>query len=471
MEVISAPRVIVSGVAAGVGKSLITIGLATALRQKGVGVSCCVIRPALLQASILKRVTGRFTNCLDCRLLGSDQIMSSVFRASLGADLILIEGCGGLYDGYNAGSLHGSDAEVARLTETPVVLLLDLRAMGNSIAALLKGYADFAEGVKVVAAIGNRCVNSGRGRVETNSYDAGFYRLALDTFGAVPLLGALPELDLLASPPPAYACQARNLTSLPRQFFVDLAAAVAKNINLDELFLLAEKAPRVGVNEVEGKVGSRRRARIAVSDDSCFGVCFQDNFDLLRYYGAEVVSFSPLADEKLPDRIGAVYFTGGAIAEYGVDLANNISMHNSIREFARAGGVLYSEGAGTAYLAREYVIERDQSPMPGVGVVPITCQLRSSRFIYEEVEVLEETAIGLEGTKVKGLSLDEWDIFDDERMVKALKVERAGRPTVVEGYSPTAQSLCMFSFLHFASNPSVARNLVDAAEVVYPIRR
>lgn len=468
MELISAPRIIISGVASGVGKSLLTIGLATALRQKGISVSCCVVRPALLQASILRRITNRFINCLDTRMLSSNQILSSVFRAGLGSDLVLIEGCGGLYDGYNAGSLHGSDAEIARLIESPVVLVVDLRNIGNSVAALLRGYTDFAEGVKVVGAIGNRCAKLNRR--EYSAYDSSFYNLALESFGLAPLLGALPELDLVAGPPPAYACQARNLTSLPRQFFVDLSAAITAQINLDNFIELASQAPRVGLNEEEGKAGSPRRTRIAVAEDSCFGVCFQDNFDLLRFYGAEVVSFSPLADEKLPDRIGAVYFTGGAIAEYGVDLANNISMHDSIRDFARKGGVVYSEGSGTAYLAREFVVEREASPIPGVGVVPITCQFKRSRFMYEDVEVLEEIALGLDGTKVKGISLDEWDVFDDERMVRALKVARSGRPISIEGYSPTAQSTCIFSFLHFGSNPQIAKNLVDAAEVVHSIR-
>lgn len=469
MEVISAPRIIVAGVGSAVGKSVLTMGLATALRQKGHSVSCCMIRPALLQASILRRISGRFVNCLDSRILSPAQIMSSTFRASLGANLLLIEGQGGLYDGYNAGSLHGSDAEIARITESPVLIVADLSKLGSSLAAVLRGYTNFVDGVNVVAAIGNRCVE--RSRRDEVSRDQAFYNLALRSYGMAPLLGAIPELKTTVSPPPNFAFQGGSFISLPRQLFVELASAINASVDLDRLLELAHQAPRVGLNEVEGKLGSARRTRIAVSEDSCFGVCFQDNLDLLRFYGADVVSFSPLADQQLPDGIGAVYLTGAAIAEYGPELAHNFSMIESLRKFSAQGGVIYSEGAGTAYLSREYVIGSNTSPLPGVGILPISCQWSPSELLYQDFVTLDETVFGQSAIVVKGLSTDQWRVYDDERLIKVLKVSTPGKATILDGFSPTSQSICTFSFLHFGSNPLIARNLVAAAEVVQSLDR
>lgn len=464
METLASPRIIVSGVSSGSGLSLVGIGLACELKRRGLSVSAAVISPNLHQAIIYRRLIGRAVRCFDDRLLTPGQNLVAAYQSSIGADLILIEGgSGGLYDGVSATSFRGSTAEMAGLIHTPVVLVADPAGFLNSLGALVKGYADAARDFAVAGTILNRVTFSEEELTGRREY----FETVLQTFGAGALFGMLPELKASVELPSGVLRQDLNRTSLPRQFLVELATLVNRSINIDAMLAAAARATPIKINDYEHRT-SERRARIAISDDSCFSLLFQDNLDLLRLHGAEIVPFSPLADSQLPRKIGGVYLTGAYLGEYGAELAANTSMKDSIRDFAEGGGVVYSEGAGTAYLSKSFKVPSGETHQ-GVGVIKGQAMPLGGKFSYIDAVTVDESIFGRAGLIVKGVNTGEWKLTGEEPMVKALRMSAIGTPAAAEGYSPGAQSLGTFALLHMGANPEFAKNLVDAAQVVQKI--
>ncbi|MBN8549926.1 MAG: AAA family ATPase, partial [Deltaproteobacteria bacterium] len=399
METLAASRIIVSGTAARSGASFMGVGLACELKRRGLGLSVCVISPNLHQAIIYRRLIGRAVRCLDDRLLTPGQNLVAAYQSSIGADLVLIEGAaGGLYDGSSPTSWRGSTAEMAALIHAPVALVTDPRGYGNSLGALIRGYVECARDFEVGGVILNRVplLEERKDQVR-EQYDS-----IMQTFGMRPVLGMVPELKSSVDLPTGSLRQDLNRTSLPRQFLVELTGLVNRYVDVDALLTAAARATEIRINDYDHRT-TERRARIAVSDDSCFSLLFQDNLDLLRYYGAEIVTFSPLADSALPRKVGAVYLSGAYLGEYGAEVAANTSMKDSIRDFAENGGVLYSEGSGTAYLSKSFKTTSGETH-EGVGVIKGAAVPNSGSFAYIDTVTVDESIFGRAGLIVKGVS-------------------------------------------------------------------
>ena len=450
------PRILLSGVSSGVGKSLIGLGLSMAARKRKVSISCMISGPRLLQASIYRRISGRNVRSIDNNLLDEKMLARAAYRAGVGADLILIEGTGGLYDTPDPETLRGSDAFVAKSLKCPVVLVVDGSKFGASLAAVIRGFTGFSEGVDIVGTIANRIAE----RNEFGESVKENINNSLRSAGFEPLIGAILETELEAELPSGPAQQQENKTLLPRQFLVDIEKLVSEHVDFDQLLELAKGAPAIEYDDIDNEPQGRT-TRIAVADDSCFCLTFQDNYELLRYFGAELVSFSPLADNALPPKIGGVYVPGAYLRDYGPDLARNSSMRNSIKEFAANGGAIYSEGSGTAFLSREFEIDGER--YEGAGVLNGTAQAVSELAAYSKATTLSDCVLGEQGATLTGYSTGEWKMIDDEGASFSLRVSEGGDKGYPEGYSPTSGAVMTFQFFHWGSNPQVARSFVEAA--------
>lgn len=460
MENLTVPRILVSGIAPGVGKSLLVVGLLMALRKRGISVSVSVCGSALMTSVLYRRLSGRNVRSLDAEILTNEQMLAGIGRAAVGADFLLIDGSRGLYDGYVPGTLHGSDAQIAAMTRTPTLLVVDNASIGTTQGVILQGLFRAAQGFPIAGTIFNRT------RALDDAENHEVLDALLQAFHLPENLGSLPLLEHGETLPALRVSQEKNTLSLSRQFFIDVGALVADHIDLDRVLESAAKAEPLQIPGM-GEVPQTRRAKIAVSDDPCFSLSFQDNLDLLRFYGAEVVSFSPLADMTIPRKVGAVYLTGGFIEEYAGELAANESMRRAIRDFASSGGVIYSEGAGTAYLCEEFQVLEGGAVYPGVGVLPGRAIRRGSTNIhYIQTLAVEDTVIGPEGGVTKGISSEEWQLASEASVMSGLRMTFQSGGTRVDGYSPGAQILSTFSFLHWGSNPAIAAHVVEAAAVV-----
>ncbi len=461
------PRLMISSGHSGVGKSVFGVGLAVALRKRNLSLAFGVKGPNLLQSNLYHRLTRRFTRSFDMQILTGYQTLETLRSASVGADIVIIEGEGGLYDGTRPGSLQGSDADFSASTGTPVALLLDPGEYDASFAAVVRGFVDLARSFRIGGVIANRLQTSS---TSVTPKGRSFFDAALHGFNMNPLLGALPEAKNIAPVTRGrYSFREDGQAVFPRQFFLSLGELVESYVDLERLLEIADTAPPIEL-ETDIPIPSMRRCRIGVADDSCFSICFQDNLDLLRMNGAQLVSFSPLADSRLPDNVGGIYVPGGNIGEYAKELASNEEMKNAIREFVSEGGIVYSEGAGTAYLCQEYSLGFDREQrVSGVGIIKCTAQAYEPFLNYTESVAVEDCILGLRGTPIKGISVNGWVAENDLGVFKVLNLSYAREKPVPEGYSPSAQVLGTFCFNNFASNPVVARQLVDACEVVRPL--
>ncbi len=462
MERISVPRVVISGLVPHVGKSLIMIGLAAELRQRGVSVSCCVVGTNFQQASLLRGMTERYVHSLDPSIESQGQILESIYMAGLGADIILIEGQGTLLNQVAGGEfVGGPDSYIARLAYSPICPVLDGYSSDREILDLLKLHSELLPNLDIGAPIANRLPADQAGLL------AAVKRIndALVSDKRSPLLGVIPTILNPEELPPYGIMQTRKSSPLSRQYLMELSSIVAKCVDVDELMALAKKAPTIVLEDYSYTPASRR-CKIAVSMDNAFGACFQDNLDYLKMYGADIVPFSPLADTGLPRGIGGVYITGAFLQEYGSDLIRNTPMLFALRKFHEDGGAIYSEGSGTAYLCREFQLADGRSRLNGVGIVPTLAVKGDQDEWTFKGTLLEDSVLGGRDMPISGVSTGDWQVNNPERMLRCLRMIKPNIGSMVEGFSPTGQVFSTFSFLHWGTNPLFAKNFVEASSVI-----
>lgn len=463
------PRILIAGSGPQAGKSLTVLGLLVALRKQGLSVSCCITGEALHLALVYSRITRRYTRVLDRAILGRPELLATIYQASLGADIVIIDGQGELYDGRMPGSLVGSDAEIAAITGTPVIVVHQPADLSEGIVPLVRSLTSRADGPTITGLIANRLPADTEGDPFLPHPGILTLNRHLQAEKLPAFIGGIPQGASPLVLPVTELSQDENRTSLPRQLFIDAGNLAHNHIELDVLLKFASMAAPLEVSPIVEQPTSRL-CRFAVTDDSCFNLCYQDNLDLIRYCGGELVPFSPLADSALPRRVGGLYVTGAYLKGYGEDLSRNESLRRSIKQFADAGGVIYSEGAGTAYLCRTFQLEKGGPALPGVGLIPADAFPAPQRRSLLEAETVDDSVLGFSGIMLRGISTGEWALGGlhtgvGHHMVNTLRVQMPGHEPVNEGYSATSQSCSTFHFLHFGSNPLVAKSLVEAAQV------
>jgi cobyrinic acid a,c-diamide synthase len=453
MKRIDVPRLLISGLSAGVGKTTLMLAVLYELRRRGVQVAAAVTAPNLQVCTVFERLTGRPVGCLDPALLTRQQLMEGLDRISTGAELVLIDGSRGILD-TDDGKAGASDAELAILTHTPVLLVTDVRNQGSTLAAAVRGVQLVARGIEWAGVALNRLETSFEGRSELIA--------AFGRFNAVPPLVALPNLDPV---PPVLSNgvqQIRNATLLDRSFLTAAADSLTRGSDLEQLIARASAAPALECELPEITPGAR--VRVAVARDSCFCLLFQDNIEILRRHGAEMVEFSPLTDAGFPRDIDGVYLPGGYLGEYGVELAFNESLRAQFAAFLAAGGGLYAEGSSVAYLGTRYRSTTLDGEFPGVGVLNAVAAPRSesTRACRAEGALIESGAVGEAGDLVKGLYPFDWGFDRDPAASRILRVEPSNNKPLLEGFTHGANSFMSFGFWHFGSAPAMAATLLHS---------
>lgn len=477
MATSSVPRIGVIGIRSGAGKSFLVTGLILALRRRGISVACCVTGTAMHQATVYSRLIRRPVRSLDGALLSAKQLKDAVGQSGLGADMVLIDGQGGLYDTSASVDLDGSDASLARVTGTPCILVVDFHAITRSLAPIVGGFAHFPDAPQVEGVVINGLEKTNLAEQVNREKAVRDCDLILSAYDLPACLGCIPAAALTGSLPDRSMVQDENGAALPFQIFSEIERLVEQSIDVDQVVAVARLAEPLDYEENVAVV-SRGACRIAVASDSCFHVCYQDNIELLREFGAEIVNFSPLADASLPQGIGGIYLAGGCLGEYGESVESNRALMESIRMFVSQGGVLYSEGAGSALLCRSFKPLRSDRMLRGAGVLPFDAIEGPQHPEYARFRVLEHSVFGEFGVEVGGIVTSEWKIKDrlisatgESAVVDTLRYDLPGVGAVSDGFSVSAESCCSFNFLHFGSNPDLARALVVAASTYQRARK
>jgi len=435
--------IVVAGTHSGVGKTTITLGLIGALRRRGLIVQPFKVGPDFIDPLHHGQAAGRPSRNLDGWMLGPDVNLRRFAIATADADVAVIEGVMGLFDGSEGRSDRGSTAEMAKLLGLPVVLVIDAAAMARSAAAVIQGYLTFDSAVQVAGVILNNVGGAAH---------AGMIRDAVAD--SIPIFGALPRAADLVIPERHLGL---HLPHEGRQDYVEqVANLIEEHIDLDQLLSITSIPRPPTAMEANPPMP---RVRIGIARDEAFCFYYADNLELLAQAGAELVEFSPIRD-PLPPELDGLYVGGGYPELHANELAQNSGTTMAIREFAASGGPIYAECGGLMYLAKQLRVGDDVYPQ--CGVLPFGTSMPALlKLAYVEVE----TTGGLfgAGRSARGHVFHRSEISDKEPGPGCYQLRTSKGDQGEEGYTH-CNVLASYVHVHFASDPTLAGALVDRCE-------
>jgi cobyrinic acid a,c-diamide synthase len=455
---------VIAGTSSGSGKTTVTLGLLEALRRRGFVVQPFKVGPDFIDPGFHQRITGRPSYNLDGWMCSEETVVATVARQAANADLAVIEGMMGCFDGLDGTSESGSTAQIAKWLGAPVVLVVDANALARSAGAVVMGFERFDPGIDLAGVIFNRAGGSAHYQWMCEAL-TGVCR-------AMPL-GFLPRRGSLALPERHLGLVTAAEQGLPDGFLAELGDLTEAHLNMDHLLSLARSG--IGADAGEGPHASRevepRRtragepvARIGVALDRAFQFYYAANFDLLRSAGASLVFWSPMQDAALPD-VDGLYFGGGYPEAYAGHLSSNRDMIEAVRAFARSGRPIYAECGGLMYLA-ETLEDETGTHHRMAGLLPAAVRMTPKRLTlgYAEVEVIRDTPLAPAGTVRRGHEFHASRLDEVPASIPrayATRMRWAGAPRA-EGFL-IGNALLSYVHVHFGSNPQVARHLVAAA--------
>lgn len=456
-------KLVIAGTSSGVGKTTVATGLMAALRRRGLRVQPFKVGPDYIDPTYHSAATGVPSRNLDGWMVSENHLLELFERACRGADLAVIEGVMGLFDGFSGAEGAGSSAHIAALLGAPVLLVIDVSKMARSAGAMALGYARFDPQLRLGGFLLNRVAGESHYR---------WCREAIEGTDAGPVLGYLPRDSSLVLPERHLGLVPTDERPLEEGFLDRLVAQVESHMDLDGLLerlrtddrelMLEALSPQSPVPSLLFPAEPRARvAGIAVARDEAFSFYYQDNLDLLQAHGAELIPFSPLRDAGIPAGAGALYLGGGFPEVYAERLAANGSMLESIRRAAAEGMPIYAECGGLMYLCQG-IVNGEGVRHPMVGLVPGFCSMEQKRLNlgYTEVESVVETLLGPAGTRARGHEFhwSRWEGPDPSSCAYRV-LNRGGG---VEGYARD-NVLATFIHLHFGANPALAPAFVESA--------
>jgi cobyrinic acid a,c-diamide synthase len=450
-------RLVVAGTHSGVGKTTVATGLMAAFARLGRKVAGFKVGPDFIDPSYHALATGRASRNLDAFLSGTDLIAPLFAHGASGADLAIVEGVMGMFDGATGGGELASTAQVAKLLGAPVVLVVDCSAMARSVAAVVHGFVGFDPDVTVAGVILNR--------VGSDRHEA-LLREALQPSGP-PVLGVLHRRTALATPE-------RHLGLVPAaerridaaRTVAELATAIAEDCDLDAIEATASSAPTLAVppwdpsaaagTEVTGD--QRHAVRLGVASEPAFSFLYQENLELLEAAGAELIPFDPTSDTNLPDGISGLYLGGGFPETYAEALSANAPLRAAVRQFAASGAPVVAECGGLLYLARSL----DGQPM--CGVLPADARMtRSLTLGYRRAAATAASSLADIGTLARGHEFH----YSQIEPAAGGGAPGPGAAWLLDGERRegfvTGAVHASYLHTHWAAFPELALHLVDAA--------
>ncbi len=447
-------QLVIAGTHSGVGKTTLTAGLITALRRRGLVVQPFKVGPDFIDPTHHSRAAGRPCRNLDTWMLPPPRVRALFERDGGAADVAVIEGVMGLYDGLGYDDDTGSTAEVAKLLAAPVILVVDAARLARSAGAVALGYQRFDPEVRLAGFIVNRAGSA--------SHGAGV-AAALEKATGLPVLGWLPRDDSVSVPE-------RHLGLVPvAEPGPDLGVAagdlVARCVNLERVLEIADDF-RPGSPADLPQIGrvTGQRPVVAVARDEAFHFTYEDNLELLRSAGAELVFFSPVHDQELPARTAGVLLSGGFPEIYAAALSANRSMHAALRAAHARRLPIYAECGGLMYLT-EAIVDIEQRRHAMVGLLPgDSVMTRRVTLGYRLARAAGSSWLLHEGETVRGHEFHYSAWHDRPAGVSPAFVLSAPRGDAADRCEGAQSGSLWASYvhLHFGAKPELAERFVAA---------
>ncbi len=432
------------------GKTTVTLGLLAALRRRGLTVQPFKVGPDFIDPGHHTQVAGRVSRNLDGWMLSKEANLGIFRRHAAQAEVAVVEGVMGLFDGYDGLSEAGSTAQMAKWLSLPVLLVVDARAMARSAAALVQGFAAFDPHLNLAGVVFNRI-----GRATHLEY----LQQALAQLEKVKCFGGLPRDAELAIPERHLGLTTAEDHNLGPQYLEHLANLMEAHLDLEAL---GAALPSLTVTEASPQGAVSPFVRLGVARDQAFCFYYPENLEWLKHYGAELVPFSPLQDRHLPENLQGIYLGGGYPELFVRQLLENQTLKAAIKEQAEAGMPIYAECGGLMYLSQEIEdLQGTSHPMGGVLPFKVRMLPRLRSLGYREITLTAAGLLGPAGSRARGHEFHYSEIVNE-----AGAIQKLYRVTPRQGGEPTAEGFCYknvlasYVHLHFGSNPEVARHLV-----------
>lgn len=407
-------KILIAGTNSGVGKTTISLGIMQALTKRGLKVQPYKVGPDYIDPSYHTFITGRDSRNLDSYMLEDEKIKYIVNEASKEADISVIEGVMGLYDGFGIDLDACTSSYTSKLLKAPVILVINGKAMSSSAAAMVLGYKELDKNVNI------------KGVVVNNVKTKGHYELikgAIEKYCNTEVLGYFP-------PNEKFSLESRHLGLIPsvemeslKEKFSDLGDEIEKYIDIDRLIEISE-SESVKSNFDLKDLPRFENKKVAIAYDKAFNFYYKENIELLEHMGVEIVKFSPLNDKKVPEA-DCIYIGGGFPEIFAKELHLNESMRLSIKNAHEKNIPIYAECGGLMYLGKK-LKDSDENIYNMVGIFKGTSEMTSSlkRFGYCDGIAKEDTILSNEGEIIKGHEFHHSEFKSDENCAyKMIKKE------------------------------------------------
>lgn len=443
--------VMVAGVRSGVGKTTIATGIMGALTKRGLQVQPFKAGPDYIDPSYHKLACGTHSRNLDTWLMSSEAVSELYQRASQAKQVSVIEGVMGVFDGHSSLTEDGSSAQLAKLLDIPVILVVDAGKVARSVAAEVLGYQQFDPELRIEGVILNGV--GGPRHLE-------FCAPQIEATTGLPVLGYLPRRDDLVQPE-------RHLGLIPtvegtvvQNWYDSLIRQVEDTIDLGHLLRIAETArPTQVAPSLFPEFDQPKQAKIALAQDEAFSFYYQDSLDLLEAWGAELIPFSPLSDARLPVGVGGIYIGGGFPEMFAAGLSQNESMRKSLLQAVNKGLPVYGECGGLMYLGNS-LSDLEGTHYPMVGAIPVVSSMEGRRLHlgYREVESRTDSPLLSKGQRVRGHEFH-WSVLEtpgDESSSVYKVLNQDDRP---EGFQ-YGSVWASYIHIHLGSDSDLAKRFV-----------
>jgi cobyrinic acid a,c-diamide synthase len=435
------PRILLAGISSGCGKTTVTCGILQALVNRGLKVGAFKCGPDYIDPMFHSRIIGAKSANLDLHFFQENTLRYLLAKNAADRDMSVIEGVMGYYDGTGLTTTHASSYEVAKVTDSPVVLVVSAKGASMSVLATIQGFLSFCPDSNIRGVVLNQ--------ISPMTYAALAKEIEI-RFG-IRAYGYLPKMtDCALESRHLGLVTAAEVENLCEKLHT-LAVQVEKTIDLDGLVKLAESASKISCEPVE--LPRKSPIRIAVAKDNAFCFYYEDSIEALKDMGAELIEFSPLNDEQLPDQIHGLYLGGGYPELYAEKLSANISMRTSVHTalenklpcIAECGGFMYlTEAIGTH---------------PMVGFLPGTCfdTGKLTRFGYVTLRAKSDNLLCKAGEKIPGHEFHHWDCTQSGESFTATKSTGKSWGCAVV----TDRLYAGYPHFHFYANPAFLEGFYD----------
>ncbi|MHB8074846.1 cobyrinate a,c-diamide synthase [Desulfosporosinus fructosivorans] len=463
LSITNVPRLVIGAPHGRSGKTTFTLGLLRAFARQGMAVQPFKKGPDYIDASWHTVAAKCTCRNLDSFFMGKQEICSSVSKQALGKTITIIEGAMGLYDGLDMKG-SSSTAEIAKVTRTPVLLVVDATRMTRSIAAMVMGYQHFDPEVNIVGVVLNKVARRPR--------HAKMAREAIEEFCKIPVVGAIPKDVNLTIPDRHLGLVTSGEMQETDSFLEYLADVICEHVDLDKVLTLAQAAPELpqyettqGTNMSKYSLKNKTLSpKIGFIQDASFSFYYPENIEALKNMGAEVVPINALLDSNLPRDLDGLYIGGGFPEVFAATLEENRTLREEIRRAGENDLPIYAECGGLMYLGRSIITPSKNFEM--VGLLPLDTQMESKPqgHGYTIMEANPDQTWFDELTEIKGHEFHNSRVINLAPHVKfGLKVKRG------HGIDGQHDGICYknvfasYNHIHALGCPAWAERMVKLA--------